>query len=178
MPYLKDDEIVINGKTVSSTASDVDDADESFFENKVLAQGDGGHDDENTNSSTSSYDSQQSDSPSRKRKHFDADAVIAKALNYLSTSEPARDELWQFMSYLHTVLKSLPPHLQLELKHKIQTAMYEVEKQDLDDTGRKATAAVAAAAATAATQNGHEIEKKEDADKKAMVEEEKDVPDQ
>lgn len=37
MPYLKEDEIVINGKTVSSTASDVDDADESFFENKVCA---------------------------------------------------------------------------------------------------------------------------------------------
>lgn len=36
------------------------------------------------------------------------------------------------MSYLHTVLKNLPPHLQLELKHKIQKAMYEVEKQDLD----------------------------------------------
>lgn len=104
----------------------------------TLANGDVEHDDENTNSSTSSYDSQQStDSPSRKRKHFDPDAVIAKALNYLSTSEPARDELWQFMSYLHTVLRNLPKHLQLELKHKIQTAMYEVEKQDLDDTATK-----------------------------------------
>lgn len=87
-------------------------------------------DDEATNSSVSSYAS--TDSPSRKRKHFDPDAVIATALNYLSTNEPARDELWQFMSYLHTVLKNLPPHLQLELKHKIQKAMYEVEKQDLD----------------------------------------------
>lgn len=58
--------------------------------------------------------------------------MIATALNYLSTNEPAHDELWQFMSYLHTVLKNLPPHLQLELKHKIQKAMYEVEKQDLD----------------------------------------------
>lgn len=38
------------------------------------------------------------------------------------------------MSYLHTVLKNLPPHLQLELKHKIQKAMYEVEKQDLEKT--------------------------------------------
>lgn len=112
---------------------------------------------------------------------FDADAVIAKALNYLSTSEPARDELWQFMSYLHTVLKSLPPHLQLELKHKIQTAMYEVEKQDLDDAGRKATAAVAAAAATAtANENGYEHDKKIKADKNGIEEddEEKDVPDQ
>lgn len=87
-------------------------------------------DDEATNSSVSSFAS--TDSPSRKRKHFDPDAVIATALNYLSTNEPARDELWQFMSYLHTVLKNLPPHLQLELKHKIQKAMYEVEKQDLD----------------------------------------------
>lgn len=86
-------------------------------------------DDEATNSSVSSCAS--TDSPSRKRK-FDPDAVIATALNYLSTNEPARDELWQFMSYLHTVLKNLPPHLQLELKHKIQKAMYEVEKQDLD----------------------------------------------
>lgn len=38
MPYLKEDEIVVNGKTtvnsISST-SDVDDAEESFFENKV-----------------------------------------------------------------------------------------------------------------------------------------------
>ena len=87
-------------------------------------------DDEATNSSVSSYAS--TESPSRKRKHFDPDAVIATALNYLSTNEPARDELWQFMSYLHTVLKNLPPHLQLELKHKIQKAMYEVEKQDLE----------------------------------------------
>lgn len=63
--------------------------------------------------------------------------MIAKALNYLSTSEPARDELWQFMSYLHTVLKNLPPHLQLELKEKIQTAMCEVEKQDIDDSNPK-----------------------------------------
>lgn len=90
-------------------------------------------DDEATNSSVSSLAS--TDSPSRKRKHFDPDAVIATALNYLTTAEPARDELWQFMSYLHTVLKNLPPHLQLELKHKIQKAMYEVEKQDLDDSG-------------------------------------------
>lgn len=150
-----------------------------MFYQQGLPQANGDHDDDNTNSSTSSYDSQQStDSPSRKRKHFDADAVIAKALNYLSTSEPARDELWQFMSYLHTVLKSLPPHLQLELKHKIQTAMYEVEKQDLDDTGRKATAAIAAAAATTTTENGEEIVKKEDAGKKVIEEEEKDVPDQ
>lgn len=88
-------------------------------------------DEEATNSSVSSA---SNDSPTRKRKHFDPDAVIATALNYLSTTEPARDELWQFMSYLHTVLKNLPPHLQLELKHKIQKAMYEVEKQDLDDT--------------------------------------------
>lgn len=88
-------------------------------------------DDEATNSSASSYAS--TESPSRKRKHFDPDAVIATALNYLSTSEPARDELWQFMSYLHTVLKNLPPHLQLELKQKIQKAMYEVEKQDVDN---------------------------------------------
>lgn len=65
--------------------------------------------------------------------------MIATALNYLSTNEPARDELWQFMSYLHTVLKNLPPHLQLELKHKIQKAMYEVEKQDLDKTDKKIT---------------------------------------
>lgn len=43
------------------------------------------------------------------------------------------------MSYLHTVLKNLPPHLQLELKHKIQKAMYEVEKQDLDKTDKKIT---------------------------------------
>lgn len=64
--------------------------------------------------------------------------MIAKALNYLSTSEPARDELWQFMSYLHTVMKNLPPLLQLELKHKIQKAMYEVEKQDLGDSAPKA----------------------------------------
>lgn len=35
MPYMKEDEIVINGKNVSSSASDVDDTDESFFENKV-----------------------------------------------------------------------------------------------------------------------------------------------
>lgn len=37
MPYLKDDEIVINGKTANSnsSASDVDDAEESLFENKV-----------------------------------------------------------------------------------------------------------------------------------------------
>lgn len=39
MPYLKEDEIVINGKTVNSNASDVDDADESFFENKVKGRG-------------------------------------------------------------------------------------------------------------------------------------------
>lgn len=86
-------------------------------------------DDEATNSSVSSNASTESP---HKRKHFDADAVIATALSYLSTNEPARDELWQFMSYLHTVMKNLPPHLQLELKHKIQEAMYEVEKQDLD----------------------------------------------
>lgn len=93
-------------------------------------------DDEATNSSVSSYAS--TDSPSRKRKHFDPDAVIATALNYLSTNEPARDELWQFMSYLHTVLKNLPPHLQLELKHKIQKAMFEVEKQEkVDDATEK-----------------------------------------
>lgn len=91
-------------------------------------------DDEATNDSSSSSLA-STDSPSRKRKHFDPDAVIATALNYLTTTEPARDELWQFMSYLHTVLKNLPPHLQLELKHKIQKAMYEVEKQDLDDSG-------------------------------------------
>lgn len=37
MPYLKENEIVINGKTAhsNSSASDVDDAEESFFENKV-----------------------------------------------------------------------------------------------------------------------------------------------
>lgn len=34
MPYLSEDEIVINGKTVNANAT-VDDADESFFENKV-----------------------------------------------------------------------------------------------------------------------------------------------
>lgn len=85
-------------------------------------------DDEATNSSTSSYDS--SDSPTHKRNHFDPDAVIATALNYLTTAEPAQDELWQFMSYLHTVLRKLPPHLQLELKQKIQNAMYEVENQE------------------------------------------------
>lgn len=148
-----------------------------------MVQANGHHDDENTNESTSSYDSQQSnDSPSRERKHFDADAVIAKALNYLSTSEPARDELWQFMSYLHSVLRSLPPHLQLELKHKIRTAMHEVEKQDLDDSGRKATAAVVAATDNATVD---EADDKEDTDKhnaKQVVEdrsdEEKDVPDQ
>lgn len=87
-------------------------------------------DDETTCSSTSSLTSV--DSPMRKRKPFDPDVVIATALNYLSTSEPARDELWQFMSYLHTVLKNLPSHLQLELKNKIQQAMKEVEKQDLN----------------------------------------------
>lgn len=138
MPYLKEDEIVINGKTATtatsnSSASDVDDAEESLFENKaqeLQSTEEDNDDDEATNSSVSSFAS--TDSPSRKRKHFDPDAVIATALNYLSTNEPARDELWQFMSYLHTVLKNLPPHLQLELKHKIQKAMYEVEKQDLD----------------------------------------------
>lgn len=40
MPYLKEDEIVINAKTATtatsnSSASDVDDAEESLFENKV-----------------------------------------------------------------------------------------------------------------------------------------------
>lgn len=40
MPYLKEDEIVINGKkattaTSNSSVSDVDDAEESLFENKV-----------------------------------------------------------------------------------------------------------------------------------------------
>lgn len=40
MPYLKEDEIIINGKTATtatsnSSASDVDDAEESLFENKV-----------------------------------------------------------------------------------------------------------------------------------------------
>lgn len=35
MPYLKEDEIVINGKTMSSTAADVDAADESYIDNKV-----------------------------------------------------------------------------------------------------------------------------------------------
>lgn len=35
MPYMKEDEIVINGKNVSSSASDVDETDESLFENKV-----------------------------------------------------------------------------------------------------------------------------------------------
>lgn len=44
------------------------------------------------------------------------------------------------MSYLHTVLKNLPPHLQLELKQKIQKAMYEVEKQDLVKTDERITA--------------------------------------
>lgn len=38
------------------------------------------------------------------------------------------------MSYLHTVLKNLPSHLQLELKNKIQKAMCEVEKQDSNAT--------------------------------------------
>ncbi|XP_031618927.1 uncharacterized protein LOC116338032 [Contarinia nasturtii] len=138
MPYLKEDEITINAKTATtatsnSSASDVDDAEESLFENKaqeLQSTEEDNDDDEATNSSVSSYAS--TDSPSRKRKHFDPDAVIATALNYLSTNEPARDELWQFMSYLHTVLKNLPPHLQLELKNKIQRAMYEVEKQDLE----------------------------------------------
>lgn len=42
MPYLKEDEIVINAKTATiatsnSSASDVDDAEESLFENKVGA---------------------------------------------------------------------------------------------------------------------------------------------
>lgn len=167
MPYLNEDEIVVNGKTtvnsISST-SDVDDAEESFFENKVKFHNFklqfsviitsrthfnfnnnfnliyffsfqgleliSTEDDEATNSSTSSYDS--NDSPSRKRNHFDPDAVIATALNYLTTTEPAQDELWQFMSYLHTVLRKLPPHLQLELKQKIQNAMFEVEKQEHD----------------------------------------------
>ena len=92
---------------------------------------------EATDSSLSSFESQESgDSPSRKRKAFDEDAVIATALNYLSTSEPAKDELWQFMSYLHTVLKKLPPHLQLELKQKIQKAMCEVDnKQENGENG-------------------------------------------
>lgn len=40
MPYLKEDEIIINAKTATtatsnSSASDVDDAEESLFENKV-----------------------------------------------------------------------------------------------------------------------------------------------
>lgn len=38
MPYLNEDEIVVNGKTATnsiSNTSDVDDAEESFFENKV-----------------------------------------------------------------------------------------------------------------------------------------------
>lgn len=65
--------------------------------------------------------------------------MIATALNYLTTSEPARDELWQFMSYLHTVLKNLPAHLQLQLKNKIQKAMCEVEKQDSNDTEQNTT---------------------------------------
>lgn len=55
--------------------------------------------------------------------------MIATALNYLSTNEPARDELWQFMSYLHTTLKNLPAHLQMELKQKIQLAMCEMENK-------------------------------------------------
>lgn len=42
MPYLKEDEIIINAKTATtatsnSSASDVDDAEESLFENKVGA---------------------------------------------------------------------------------------------------------------------------------------------
>lgn len=42
MPYLKEDEIIINSKTATtatsnSSASDVDDAEESLFENKVGA---------------------------------------------------------------------------------------------------------------------------------------------
>lgn len=37
MPYLKEDEVLVNGKATNSnsSASDVDDAEESFFENKV-----------------------------------------------------------------------------------------------------------------------------------------------
>lgn len=85
-------------------------------------------DDEATSSSSSSYGS--NDSPTRKRNNFDPDAVIATALNYLTTAEPAQNELWEFMSYLHTVLRKLPPHLQLELKQKIQNAMYEVENAE------------------------------------------------
>lgn len=85
-------------------------------------------DGEATDSSISSNTS--NGAPSRKRRHFDADKVIATALNYLSTTEPARDELWQFMSYLHNVLKKLPAHLQMELKQKIQKAMCEVESHD------------------------------------------------
>lgn len=39
MPYLNEDEIVVNGKTTNShsSASDIDDAEESFFENKVIS---------------------------------------------------------------------------------------------------------------------------------------------
>lgn len=105
-----------------------------FQNNELLSTEE--EDDDATSSSVSSYAS--NNSPLRKRKHFDPDAVIATALNYLSTNQPARDELWHFMSYLHTVLKNLPPHLQLELKHKIQKAMYEVEKHDLEN-GEKET---------------------------------------
>lgn len=60
--------------------------------------------------------------------------------------------------------------------------MHEVEKQDLDDSGRKATAAVVAATDNATVD---EADDKEDTDKhnaKQVVEdrsdEEKDVPDQ
>lgn len=101
----------------------------SKHQNDILsADEDVPEDGEATDSSISSNTS--NGAPSRKRRHFDADKVIATALTYLSTAEPARDELWQFMSYLHNVLKKLPAHLQLELKRKIQKAMCEVESHD------------------------------------------------
>lgn len=86
----------------------------------------------------SSISSNTSTGPTRKRKHFDADKVIANALNYLSSNEPAQDELYQFMSYLHNVLKKLPAQLQMELKAKIQKAMCEVESHDKPSNGHTA----------------------------------------
>lgn len=61
--------------------------------------------------------------------------MIANALNYLSSNEPAQDELYQFMSYLHNVLKKLPAQLQMELKSKIQKAMCEVESHEKPNNG-------------------------------------------
>lgn len=41
MPYLNEDEIIVNGKTAHSNPAEIDDADEPYLENKVNVNKDG-----------------------------------------------------------------------------------------------------------------------------------------